>query len=171
MYAQVLKLYSFKAKQVSRLIGGNGIMLWSLMGVYPVWLRTYRDYPSRTDRVTETIAEAFKMTLESPYQSESMYSSIQKGLSHTTGYMLDEASMENRACKYKRILTRSKTNWTVWWMPNQPFFDAYDPKVMTDSNERNDLVILSTDGSRRATATSCTYIFSMVRVACHRPCR
>ena len=53
------------------LCGGHGLILWSLFGFSPVWVRTYRALPGNKDKNVKTIADTFNLDIDTPEAAES----------------------------------------------------------------------------------------------------
>ena len=132
VYTSVLKIFTKPGKKMHILCGGHGLVLWSLFGYYPLWFRTYRTLPIKTNKNLMVIANKFNLEIDTQEQADSLLSSISIGLSNAREMPMDNTCIEHETCKYGRYLRQNSEKWYTWCFPQQVMYDAYDPSSMLD---------------------------------------
>ena len=137
------------------LCGGHGLLLWSLFGFVPLWLRTYRTLPDRKNKNLVVIADKYNLDINTPQQAGSLITSISMGLSNIRQMPMDNTLVEHITCKFGRYLRKSSNSWCTWNLPRQPIYDAYDPVLMADLRTRNQIVVNSCTGTQTPLFRTC----------------
>ena len=155
VYTAVLNIFTKPAKKMRILCGGHGLLLWSLFGYFPLWLRTYRTLPDRKNKNLGVIATKYNLDLDTPQQAESLITSISLGLSTIRQMPMDNTLVEHITCKFGRYLRKNSNSWCTWNLPRQPMYDAYDPVLMADLRTRNQIVVNSCTGTQTPLFRTC----------------
>ena len=132
------------------LCGGHGLVLWSLFGYFPLWFRTYRTLPVKTNKNLIVIANRFNLDIDTQEQADGLLSSISIGLSNARKMPMDNTCVEHETCKYGRFLRQNSEKWYTWCFPKQVMYDAYDPLSMLDKQTRNQIVVISQTGRKKS---------------------
>ena len=132
------------------LCGGHGLVLWSLFGYYPLWFRTYRTLPVKSNKILMVIANKFNVEIDTQEKADGLLSSISIGLSNSRKMPMDNTCVEHEICKYGRYLRQNSEQWLTWCFPKQFMYDAYDRSSMLDTQTRNQIVVISQTGGNKS---------------------
>ena len=147
-YNKLFDIFVKPAKKMAVLCGGHGLILWSLFGFFPVWVRTYRALPGNKDKNVKTIADTFNLDIDTPEAAETLLSSVAIGLSYERQVPIDRACLEHEICKFGRHLRKAGETWRTWCLPNQFLYDAYDIDVMNNKLTQNNIVVIHSNGEK-----------------------
>lgn len=144
-FLKVLKILNVHGKVSSLLVDGHGEILWSLIGFFPDWLHTYCNAPNKYHKNIVPIEERIRIPVTTLYQVDSLIL-MHKGRLFTVGYLFGHTCVKNLTCKLGCIIQYSKKQWKIHVIPAEPLFDKYLPELMSNTNNRNNIVVLCCNG-------------------------
>ena len=109
-YTTVLEIFKKPGKKVHILYGGQGLLLWSLFGYFPLWFCTYRSLPDKKKTNLIVIANRFNLNIGTPAQADGLVSSISIGLLNVHKMPMANTWVEHKTCTYGRFLRQNSDN-------------------------------------------------------------